>query len=298
VSSVEEISVKMNENEKNIKNRAENTQQASLLSRKTNVSAQDGVQKMLGMSQSMEEIKKSSDDIAKILKVIDEIAFQTNILALNAAVEAARAGEAGAGFAVVAEEVRNLAQRSARAAKDTAEIIDKNIALSRKGVDISNLVNQSLEDIKSNAEKVSALVADITLYSDEQNRGTGSIARAIEQIERVMQRTTTVSERSAASAQYLLDQVHAFSGIINTLNRFVNGGDRKQEKAVTAGSESIKNKIRKRKDATSAHVYNHKSYQAKTPNLFRENEKLSSKRMTRKVDDVQDLEPLVAEEGL
>ncbi len=297
VASIEEISAKMTENAQSIKNRADNTQQASILSKKTNVSAQDGVQKMLGMSQSMEEIKRSSDDIAKILKVIDEIAFQTNILALNAAVEAARAGEAGAGFAVVAEEVRNLAQRSARAAKDTAEIIDKNIALSRKGVDISNLVNQSLEDIKSNAEKVSALVADITLYSDEQNRGTNSIARSIEQIERVMQQTTTVSERSAASSQSLIDQVHALSGVIDTLNHFVNGSDGKQEKAVTAGSEMIKSKIKNRKSAISAHAYNHKSNHTKTPNVFTKNEKSSSKRMTHSADDVHDLEPLAAEEG-
>ncbi len=101
------------------------------------------------MMNSMEEIKKSSDEIAKIIKVIDEIAFQTNILALNAVIEAARAGEAGMGFAVVAEEVRNLAQRSAQAAKDTTAIIESNIELSSKGVLVAGRVREFLTEITS-----------------------------------------------------------------------------------------------------------------------------------------------------
>jgi methyl-accepting chemotaxis protein len=225
----------------------ENTRQASILSEKTNQSAKDGFSKMKDMNESMQEIKKSSDDIAKIIKVIDEIAFQTNILALNAAVEAARAGEAGAGFAVVAEEVRNLAQRSANAAKDTAMIIDKNIELSRKGVDISLLVSQSLEEIKHNAEKVSNLVSEITASSEEQAKGTDQISRAISQMEQVTQQNAAVAEESSASAQELLTQSEALDGVVQDLNKITNAvlsNSRKPQNSVTrTRSSTTPNKV-------------------------------------------------------
>jgi hypothetical protein len=221
-ASIEETSATMEETTSMVRLNTENTRQASILSEKTNESAKDGFSKMKDMNESMQEIKKSSDDIAKIIKVIDEIAFQTNILALNAAVEAARAGEAGAGFAVVAEEVRNLAQRSANAAKDTAMIIDKNIELSRKGVDISLLVSQSLEEIKHNAEKVSNLVSEITASSEEQAKGTDQISRAISQMEQVTQQNAAVAEQSAASAQELLTQSEALDTVVQDLNKITN----------------------------------------------------------------------------
>ena len=226
-ASIEETSATMEETTSMVRQNFENTRHASLLSEKTNESAIDGVTKMLDMNHSMEEIKKSSDDIAKIIKVIDEIAFQTNILALNAAVEAARAGEAGAGFAVVAEEVRNLAQRSANAAKDTAAIIDKNIELSRRGVDISNLVSKSLEEIKSNAEKVSRLVTEINASSEEQTRGTEQISRAISQMEQVTQQNAAVAEQSSASSQELLSQSEQLAGVVHDLTKFIKAGNDK-----------------------------------------------------------------------
>jgi methyl-accepting chemotaxis protein len=222
-ASLQETSSTMEETSVMVRRNNENTRQASILSSKTNDCAQDGYSKMKEMNHSMEEIKKSSDDIAKIIKVIDEIAFQTNILALNAAVEAARAGEAGAGFAVVAEEVRNLAQRSATAAKDTTVIIDKNIELSRKGVDISNLVSKSLSEIKENAEKVSNIVSEITNASEEQSKGTEQIARAISQMEQVTQQNAAVAEQSSAASEELQGQAKDLIHIVRGLNSFVRG---------------------------------------------------------------------------
>lgn len=227
-ASIEETSATMEETSSRVQQSAMSTRQAANLSEHTNASAKDGYQRMVEMNQSMEEIKKSSDDIAKIIKVIDEIAFQTNILALNAAVEAARAGEAGAGFAVVAEEVRNLAQRSARAAKDTAEIIDKNIALSRKGVDISNLVRKSLDEIKANAEKVSTLVTEITVASEEQSKGTQQIAKSISLMEKVTQQNAAVAQQSSASSQELQAQTEELAAVVQELNAFIKGDGRKQ----------------------------------------------------------------------
>ncbi len=239
-ASIEETSATMEETTSMVRQNFENTRHASLLSEKTNESAIDGVTKMLDMNRSMEEIKKSSDDIAKIIKVIDEIAFQTNILALNAAVEAARAGEAGAGFAVVAEEVRNLAQRSANAAKDTAAIIDKNIELSRRGVDISNLVSRSLEEIKSNAEKVSRLVTEINASSEEQTKGTEQISRAISQMEQVTQQNAAVAEQSSASSQELLSQSEQLAGVVRDLTKFIKGSNEK------AGVQTAQTQTRQR----------------------------------------------------
>ena len=126
---------------------------------------------MQAMTTAMEAIKVSSDDIAKIIKTIDEIAFQTNILALNAAVEAARAGEAGMGFAVVADEVRNLAQRSAQAAKETAAKIEGAIGKTAQGVEISAKVAQALNDIVAKVRQVDELVAEVASASREQTQG-------------------------------------------------------------------------------------------------------------------------------
>jgi methyl-accepting chemotaxis protein len=228
-ASIEETSATMEENSSMVKQNTDNTRQAAVLSAQSTESAKDGFIKMTEMNKSMQEIKKSSDDIAKIIKVIDEIAFQTNILALNAAVEAARAGEAGAGFAVVAEEVRNLAQRSANAAKDTAAIIDKNIELSKKGVDVSNSVSKSLEEIKDNAEKVSKLVAEITAASEEQAKGTDQIAKAINQMEEVTQQNAAVAEESSASSQELQAQAEELTDIVMRLNEFVKGSNANHE---------------------------------------------------------------------
>ena len=169
-SSLEETSSSLEELSSMTKRNADNSQKANELSKQTRVAADKGVSDMLGMNAAMAAIKVSSDDIAKIIKTIDEIAFQTNILALNAAVEAARAGEAGMGFAVVADEVRNLAQRSAQAAKETAAKIEGAITKTAQGVALSDKVSQALNDIVTKARQVDELAADCLLYTSPSPR--------------------------------------------------------------------------------------------------------------------------------
>jgi methyl-accepting chemotaxis protein len=173
------------------------------------------------MEGSMQEINRSSDKIAQIIKVIDEIAFQTNILALNAAVEAARAGEAGMGFAVVAGEVRNLAQRSAQAAKDTASLIEDSIAKSHDGKAKLDLVAQGIHDITAKVAEIKTLVDAVKTGSTEQARGIEQIARAIGQMEQVTQSAAAHAEQSASAGEQLSAQAVSTNEIVEKLTTLV-----------------------------------------------------------------------------
>lgn len=184
-----------------------------------------------GMMTSMREIDVSSGKISKIIKVIDEIAFQTNILALNAAVEAARAGEAGMGFAVVADEVRSLAQRSAQAAKDTASLIEDSILRSGEGSRMLSGVAASIRAITGGAGKVKTLVDEAEASSKEQAQGTDQISKAIAQIDQVTQRTAANAEEAAAASEELNAQSQALMAVVDQLQMMV-GGD--LEHSVTA----------------------------------------------------------------
>jgi methyl-accepting chemotaxis protein/methyl-accepting chemotaxis protein-1 (serine sensor receptor) len=177
------------------------------------------------MVVSMDEINESSGKISKIIKVIDEIAFQTNILALNAAVEAARAGEAGMGFAVVADEVRSLAQRSAQAAKDTALLIEESISKSNAGKDKVDQVATAIQSITTDSAKIKTLVDEVSLGSEEQSRGLEQIARSITQMEQVTQTTAANAEESAAAAEELNAQSEALRDVVHRLNAMVGGAD-------------------------------------------------------------------------
>ena len=177
------------------------------------------------MVVAMGEINTQSDKIAKIIKVIDEIAFQTNILALNAAVEAARAGEAGMGFAVVADEVRNLAQRSAQAARDTAALIEESIAKSNDGRVKVDQVATAIRTITGESAKVKTLVEEVNLGSQEQARGIEQIGKAIAQMEQVTQRTAANAEESAAAAEELSAQSRTLKDIVERLTAMVGGGE-------------------------------------------------------------------------
>ncbi len=222
-ASIEETSATMEETSSMVKQNAENTRQANNLAKQTSESATKGLSEMQEMIKSMEELKKSSGEISNIIKVIDEIAFQTNMLALNAAVEAARAGDAGQGFAVVAEEVRNLAQKSAQAAKDTSEIIDKNIELSERGGEISEEVHVSLNEIMEKSKNVNQLMDEISAASEEQARGTAQINDAIGQMEKVVQSNAATAEESAASAEELQTQAKTLREVVFRLNNIVKG---------------------------------------------------------------------------
>lgn len=211
-----------------VQQNTENTRQAATLSEQAKVAADKGNGEMTEMMNSMNEIKKSSDEISKIIKVIDEIAFQTNILALNAAVEAARAGDAGMGFAVVAEEVRNLAQRSAQAAKDTAGIIENNINMSKTGVEVANKVGESLAEITVQAKKVNELMDEISAASQEQSQGISQINKAIVEMEKVTQENASTAEESAASSEQLSAQAENLKEMVGRLVELVEGEDERR----------------------------------------------------------------------
>jgi len=216
-ASLEETSASLEEISSMTKRNAENAQRAKDLAGSARQAADTGVADMNAMKTAMSDIKASSDDIAKIIKTIDEIAFQTNILALNAAVEAARAGEAGAGFAVVAEEVRNLAQRSAQAAKETAEKIEGAISKTAQGVQISNKVATSLEEIATRSHQVDELVVEIATASLEQNQGIGQVTQAVSQMDQVTQKNAASAEESASAAEELNAQALAMQDNVRQL---------------------------------------------------------------------------------
>ncbi|MFT3683787.1 MAG: methyl-accepting chemotaxis protein [Phycisphaerales bacterium] len=189
--------------------------QASALAQESKTAADRGQREMAQMTGAVNEIKQSSAEISKIIKVIDEIAFQTNLLALNAAVEAARAGEAGKGFAVVAEEVRNLAQRSAEAAKNTAGMIEESVKRSENGVQIASRVGTALEEINSATNKVNALLSEIASASSEQATGIGQINQGVGQLDQVTQQSAGNSEEVASSAEELSSQVASLNELVS-----------------------------------------------------------------------------------
>jgi methyl-accepting chemotaxis protein len=180
---------------------------------------------MVEMNQAMAAIDTSSVEVAKIVKNIDEIAFQTNILALNAAVEAARAGEAGAGFAVVADEVRSLAQRSAAAAKETAIKIEAAIASSRNGSISCAKVGESLTQIASKVSSTDALVGEIATAAREQAQGIEQINTAINQMDQVTQSNSASAEESASAAEELDAQAASLKDMVGRLRQLVGGAD-------------------------------------------------------------------------
>jgi len=175
------------------------------------------------LTLSMGEISKASEETSKIIKTIDEIAFQTNLLALNAAVEAARAGEAGAGFAVVAEEVRNLALRSAEAAKNTAVLIEDTVKKIGDGSQIVSTTNDAFVKVGESTEKVEELVAEVTEASKEQSNGIEQVNIAITEMDKVVQQNAANAEESASASEELNAQAEQLKDYVGDLVALVTG---------------------------------------------------------------------------
>src|SRR4029453_446326 len=220
-ASVEETSASLEEISSMIRSTADNAEKAKALAGEAHAVAQAGSRTMVEMTQAMAAIDTSSAEVAKIVKNIDEIAFQTNILALNAAVEAARAGEAGAGFAVVADEVRSLAQRSAAAAKETADKIEVAITNSRKGSECTAKVEESLAHIAERVNSTDSLVAEIATAAREQAQGIEQINVAIAQLDKISQSNSASAEESASAAEELDAQAAALKEMVERLRQLV-----------------------------------------------------------------------------
>ncbi len=205
-SSVEQLTASLEEISSQTKLNAENANKANGLAEDAKSNVMQGNAQMREMLKAMEEINDASGNISKIIKVIDEIAFQTNILALNAAVEAARAGQHGKGYAVVAEEVRNLAARSANAAKETTDMIEGSIKKVEGGTKIAKDTAEALNKIVNGIEKVANLVNDIAVASNEQATGIGQVNQGVMQVSQVVQNNSATSEESAAASEELSSQ--------------------------------------------------------------------------------------------
>ncbi|HEY1628801.1 MAG TPA: methyl-accepting chemotaxis protein [Tepidisphaeraceae bacterium] len=235
-AALEETTSALEEMSSMTKKNAETAQQAAALSEQAKASADRSNQAMGKMSVAINDIQKSASETAKIIKVIDEIAFQTNLLALNAAVEAARAGEAGKGFAVVAEEVRNLAMRSAEAAKNTAAMIEGSVNNARSGVAISTEVAKALEEITTASTKMNGLIAEIAAASREQAQGIEQVNISVTQMDKVTQSSAANAEQSAGAAEELNSQAEQMAAVVKQLVAQIGAAARRDSNVATVTS--------------------------------------------------------------
>lgn len=215
-SSVEELSASISEVSQRVRDNAEAAQKTAVLSAQAAEIMQNSESDMGLAETAMEEIAVTSKDISKVIKAIDDIAFQTNILALNAAVEAARAGTAGKGFAVVADEVRNLSQKSAEAAKSTTALIESSIAAVKKGTDLVNRTSTGFKEVAAKSEEVRRIVEEISEQSQEQATAISQISIGVEQVSSVIQMNSATSEESAAASEELSSQANYLKEIVTT----------------------------------------------------------------------------------
>ncbi|MCD4675807.1 MAG: methyl-accepting chemotaxis protein, partial [Desulfobacula sp.] len=237
-ASIEETSSSMEEMSSMTKKNSENADHADNLMKEANLVVKTADESMDKLTISMEEISKASEETSKIIKTIDEIAFQTNLLALNAAVEAARAGEAGAGFAVVAEEVRNLAMRSADAAKNTATLIEDIVQKVSGGSQIVTTTNDAFTQVAENSAKVGDLVAEISEASKEQSNGIEQVNLAITEMDKVVQQNAANAEESASASEEMNAQAEQLKDYVSGLVQLVTGES--EQSPSTSGTRTVK----------------------------------------------------------
>lgn len=236
-ASLEQTASSMNELSSEVQSNAENTQQAQKVVQNATNLAQKGGEVVQSAITAMQEINESSNKIAEIISVIDEIAFQTNLLALNASVEAARAGEQGRGFSVVATEVRNLAQRSADAAAQSSELIQNSVQKVRSGTAFVNETGAALMEIVDSIAKVGDIVGDITASSHEQSAGIGQVNQNVTQIDDITQQNAALAEQAAASSMAMSEQSAKMTRLLDFFN--VGGKSTTMSRAVAANSKPV-----------------------------------------------------------
>ncbi len=217
-SSVEKLSESINEISSHVRKSAENARNAERISEQTGIVVEKGNEQMGEMISAMDEISRSARETGKIVKTIDDIAFQTNILALNAAVEAARAGDAGKGFAVVADEVRSLAQRSADAVKETTALIGRSVKTAEKGAAIANETASSLNEIVNGSNQTLNLIREIATAGKEEADSITQVTEGVSQVSAVIQTTAATAEESAAASEELSEQAERLQKLVNLFN--------------------------------------------------------------------------------
>jgi methyl-accepting chemotaxis protein len=224
-SAIEETSSSLEEMSSMTRQNAENANHANRLTGKTKNTVERADGSMKQLTFSMKEISSASEETSKIVKTIDEIAFQTNLLALNAAVEAARAGEAGAGFSVVANEVRNLAMHAAEAAKNTSMLIEGIVKKIKEGSDIVEKTNSEFVEVSRSTGKSAELVREISSASSEQAQGISQISKAITDMDKVVQQNAANAEESASASEQMNAQALSMKGVIRAISQIIGGNN-------------------------------------------------------------------------
>ncbi|MCU0592207.1 MAG: methyl-accepting chemotaxis protein [Desulfobacterales bacterium] len=252
-AGIEETSSSLEEMSSMTRQNADNAGQADRLMKEALTVVERADQSVQALTTSMQEISTASEETSKIIKTIDEIAFQTNLLALNAAVEAARAGEAGAGFAVVAEEVRNLAKRAADAAKNTAGLIESTVKKIKAGSQTVAETSGAFSTVSNQTAKVSELVAEIAAASGEQSQGITQVNTAVTDIDKVTQQNAANAEESASAAEEMSAQAEQMKAMVQELVVLVEGGKREEAIAEVHPAVEAAEPVRKpfRRNASS-----------------------------------------------